>query len=118
MKLARAKGKFNKGLISNMNENNGSVQHLDWLSEHEKLVFKTAFEIYQGDIIRLASTRQQFIDQAQSINLFFDADAPEEYISKIHQQAFEDPNIKSLYYMRTLAGIKASMGEECVACEG
>ena len=104
-------------LIEGINENNGSVQHLDFLSDHEKLVFKTAYEIDQKSIIRLASARQRYICQAQSINLFFDANEDEGYISEVHQEAFLDPNIKSLYYMRTASGVSASKGV-CIACEG
>lgn len=117
LELAKKRVGWTDELVKSISDNNGSVQHLDWLTDHEKLVFKTAYEINQEAILRLASARQRYIDQAQSINLFFDADAPEEYISKIHKIGFLDPNIKSLYYMRTKAGVKASTGE-CVACEG
>ena len=84
--------------------------------DEEKLVFKTAFEIDQKVIIRLASIRQKYICQAQSLNLFFAADEDETYISEVHKEAFLDPNIKSLYYLRSLAGVYAS--KECLACEG
>lgn len=117
LEIAKQRGKYNSELAKHLGESNGSVQHLDWLSDEEKLVFKTAYEIDQRAIIRLASARQKFIDQAQSINLFFDADESEEYIADIHREAFLDPNIKSLYYMRTLAGVKASK-DACLACEG
>src|SRR3546814_15321072 len=86
-------------------------------TEHEKSVFKTAYEIDQRAILRLASARQPYVDQAQSINLFFDANEDEAYISEIHKEAFLDPNIKSLYYMRTKAGVQASKND-CLACEG
>lgn len=115
--LAQREGKYSKSLLQDIIDNNGSVQHLEWLSQHDKDVFKTAFEIDQMSIIRMASQRQQFIDQAQSINLFFNADEDEEYISEVHKEAFLDPNIKSLYYMRTKAGVQAAKGE-CLACEG
>lgn len=117
LEIARSRGKFSPELVSQLVGSEGSVQGLDWLTDHEKLVFKTAYEIDQRAILRLASARQQFIDQAQSINLFFDANEDEMYISQIHKEAFLDPNIKSLYYMRTKAGVKASRGE-CIACEG
>jgi ribonucleoside-diphosphate reductase alpha chain len=65
----------------------------------------------------LASTRQPYICQAQSINLFFAADAPESYISSVHKTAFNDKKVKSLYYIRSEAGVTGSDGE-CVACEG
>ena len=117
--LAFAKGKvgWSEDLARSIIANNGSVQHLDWLSEHEKRVFLTAYEIDQRAILRLASQRSPYIDQWQSLNLFFFDDASEEYISEIHQIAFEDERIKALYYMRSLAGVKASTGE-CKACEG
>ena len=109
---------FNHDNIADIIENHaGSVQHVEWLSDDEKEVFKTAFEINQEAIIRLASARQRHIDQAQSINLFFSADEDEEVIARVHEMAFRDPYIKSLYYIRSESGVKASSGE-CVACSG
>jgi len=98
----------------------GSVQHVDWLTEEEKRVFKTAYEIDQKAIIRMASQRQTKIDQGQSLNLFFKADEDEKYIAEIHKEAIVDPYIKGLYYLRSSRGIKASTGKvvECSACEG
>ena len=93
----------------------GSVQHLDWLTQEEKDVFKTAYEIDQHALLRLASVRQQFICQGQSLNLFFSSDEDEEYIAEIHKEALLDANIKGLYYLRSSRGVKASKG--CVACE-
>ena len=117
LSLLKERGKHTPEIIQSIIDNKGSVKHLDFLSDKEKKVFKTAFEIDQSAVLRLASQRQKFICQAQSLNLFFDADEDEEYIAQIHKQAFLDPNIKSLYYMRTLAGVQASKGE-CVACQG
>lgn len=98
----------------------GSVQHVDWLTDEEKRVFKTAYEIDQKAIIRMASQRQTKIDQGQSLNLFFKADEDEKYIAEIHKEAIVDPYIKGLYYLRSTRGIKASTGKvvECSACEG
>jgi len=67
-------------------------------------------------LIRLASQRQEWIDQAQSLNLFFAADEDEAYIAEVHAEAFRDPNLLSLYYMRTQAGVLAS--KDCISCEG
>lgn len=117
LKILRERGQDNEKVIEGIIDNKGSVSHLDFLSDHEKEVFKTAFEINQKIIIRLASTRQRYIDQAQSINLFFSADESEEYISEVHQLAFKDPYIKSLYYIRSESGVQASKGE-CEACSG
>lgn len=118
LEIMKKRGKHTKKVKKDIIENNGSVQHVDWLNDEEKLVFRTAFEIDQTAIIRLASQRQKWIDQAQSINLFFDANEDEAYISKIHEMAFKDENIKSLYYMRSMAGIQAAKDGECAACEG
>jgi ribonucleoside-diphosphate reductase alpha chain len=117
VEVMKEKGVFNYSTIKDINKNNGSVQHVDWLDDHDKKVFKTAFAIDQFAIIRMAAARQEYIDQAQSINLFFPADESEETISSVHQEAFKNPKIKSLYYIRSAAGVKGSTGE-CVACEG
>ena len=116
LEVMKSKGKFDKKTIKSIVEKNGSVQHLDWLSDEEKLTFRTAFEIDQKAVLRLASTRATHIDQGQSLNLFFAADEDEEYISEVHQQAFMDENIKSLYYIYTLAGVQAAKNE-CLACQ-
>lgn len=96
---------------------NGSVKNVNILTDHEKLVFKTAYEIDQSIIIDRASDRQPYICQAQSLNTFFSANEDEGYISSIFQKAFEDENIKSLYYTRTEAGVSPSKGV-CLSCEG
>lgn len=114
LNLMKEKGVYNEENIESIIKAFGSVQHVDWLDDHEKSVFKTAFEIDQSVVLRLASQRQQYIDQGQSINLFFSAEAKEEYISRIHQQAFRDENILSLYYCYSKSGVKASEG--CSAC--
>lgn len=95
----------------------GSVQHVDWLSDDEKLVFRTAYEIDQHAIIRKASTRQQHIDQGQSVNLFFSAEEDERVVAEVHKEALLDHNIKGLYYLRSTRGVKPSSGV-CIACEG
>tara|TARA_R110000823_G_scaffold201784_1_gene332643 strand:- start:16167 stop:17864 length:1698 start_codon:yes stop_codon:yes gene_type:complete len=117
IKVLEAYGQYNDETISSIINNGGSVVHLGYLTELEKDVFKTAFEINQESIIRLASARQKYICQAQSINLFFPADESEEVISAVHKLAFNDKWIKSLYYIRSEAGVQGSTGE-CLSCEG
>lgn len=117
IKVMRQKEVYNNSTIKDIIDNNGSVQHVDWLTDEEKAVFKTSFEINQEILLRLASARQKYICQAQSINLFFPSDTPEEEISRIHKIAFKDKYIKSLYYLRSEAGVKGSSGE-CIACQG
>ena len=94
----------------------GSVQHVDWLDDHEKLVFRTAFEMDMQAILRMASARSPYLCQWQSLNLFFSADEDEGYISKIHKEAFLDEKILGLYYVYTQAGVQASK-DECIACQ-
>lgn len=116
LKLMQERGVYSRDTMLEIASKDGSVQHVDWLNEEEKQVFRTAFEIDQMAILRQASQRQKYICQSQSLNLFFGADDPEEYISSVHKAAFKDPNILSLYYIRTKAGVSASSGE-CLACE-
>lgn len=118
LKIMQERGVYSEETLDRIAiDHKGSVQQEEWLNDEEKMVFKTAYEIDQGALLRLASTRQKYICQAQSLNLFFSEDEDEEYISAIHKEATLDENIKSLYYMRSSAGVQASKGE-CVACEG
>lgn len=117
LKIMKERGVYNKRTIKTITERFGSVQHVDWLSDDEKAVFKTAFEINQKTVVNLASARGRYIDQWQSLNLFFAAEERPEWISEVHQQAFEDPNILGLYYIYTQAGIGAAKETECVACQ-
>lgn len=115
LKIMKERNKFTKKVITELKDKMGSVQHVDWLSDEEKLVFKTAFEINQEVIIRLASNRAKYIDQWQSLNLYFSAEESEAEISRVHQIAFEDKNILALYYIYSSSGVQAST--DCVACQ-
>jgi len=117
LNVMKEKGVYSDAVVKDIISNNGSVQQVNWLNDEEKAVFKTAFEIDQKQIVRLASARQRYIDQAQSINFFFSADESEEYISEVHKLAFKDPWIKSLYYVRSENGVNVTKGE-CIACHG
>lgn len=99
---------------------NGSVQQLKFLSDNEKEVFKTAYEINQKAIIRQAGQRQKYVDQAQSMNLFFPADADPKWFHECHMEAWK-AGVKTMYYCRSSSVIKgdvASRGDDCKACEG
>ncbi len=118
LKLMKEKGVYSKKNIADITAKQGSVQHVDWLSVEEKAVFKTAFEINQKAIIRMASARGKFIDQWQSLNLFFAADEDPAWIAEVHSEAFRDPNILGLYYIYTMASESAlaAKNAECLAC--
>lgn len=115
LELMKRRGVYTRKHISEITEAQGSVQHVSWLTDEEKAVFKTAFEINQKAIIRMASARGRFIDQWQSLNLFFAADEDPAWIAEVHSEAFRDPNILGLYYIYTQAGVQASKGE-CESC--
>lgn len=114
--LMKKKGVYSPKHIAQITEKQGSVQHVDWLTQEEKDVFKTAFEINQKAVIRMASGRGRYIDQWQSLNTFFAANEDPTWISEVHKEAFEDENILAMYYIYTQAGIQASKGE-CLACQ-
>ena len=84
----------------------GSVQHLDFLTDHEKQVFKTADELDQMWVVQHASDRQSFICQGQSVNLFFPGSTSRSYVNKVHLAAWE-LGLKGLYYLRTEAKSRA-----------
>ncbi len=118
-RFLKEKGKDSPDIWKLINEQNGSVQGLDCLSDEEKLVFLTAREINQHAIIKQAAQRQKWIDQGQSVNLFFAANSSPKYIHEVHWIAWE-MGLKSLYYLRTegvLKGDLASRSKECLACE-
>ena len=101
--LAKILDKYNKNndeIWSSITTNQGSVSHLNFLSEEEKEVFKTAFEIDQRWIIELGADRTPCISQAQSINVFIPADIHKKDLHQIHFQAWKK-GLKSLYYCRS-----------------
>ena len=85
---------------SSITTNQGSVSHLDFLTPHEKDVFKTAFELNQKWIVELGAERTPYISQAQSINIFLPADVHKKELHQIHFQAWKK-GLKSLYYCRS-----------------
>jgi len=114
----------------NIGHHQGSVQQLDYLTDWERDVFKTAFELDQHWIVQHASDRQKYICQSQSVNLFFPAGSDKSYVNSVHLSAF-NKKLKTLYYLRTSSTqVAENMGQrvervalgdatdECLACEG
>ena len=99
-KILEKNGKDNAETWSSITTNQGSVVHLDFLTDHEKKVFKTAFELDQKWIIELGADRTSYISQAQSINIFLPADVHKKELHQIHFQAWKK-GLKSLYYCRS-----------------
>ena len=100
VRLLESKGRNTEDIWSSITINEGSVQHLDFLDEHEKLVFKTAQEIDQRWIVDLSAERQEYICQAQSLNIFVPGNVSKKYLHEIHFRAWQK-GLKSLYYCRS-----------------
>jgi ribonucleoside-diphosphate reductase alpha chain len=119
--LLESKKENTINIWKSINENSGSVQHLKCLSDDEKKIFLTAREINQHAIIKQAAQRQRWVDQGQSVNLFFASNSDPKYIHEVHLAAWEN-KLKSLYYLRTEGVIRGDLAsrskEECFACEG
>lgn len=98
----------------------GSVQHLDFLTDDEKEVFLTAYEINQLELIKNAAIWQEYVDQGISLNLFFPADVDPKWLNKVHLTAWE-VGIKALYYVRTESilsrDMKGSTFTDCLYCQ-
>lgn len=109
-KLLDEKGRNDDDTWSSIVTSGGSVMHLDFLTEDEKSVFKTAFEIDQRWLIEFAGDRAPLIDQAQSLNVFLPADIHKRDLHQIHYQAWKR-GVKSLYYCRSLSIQRAEKSE-------
>ncbi len=134
--LLEEKGMNTEGVWATILENEGSVQHLEDLDEHEKAVFRTAFEIDQRWVIEHAADRAPHICQAQSLNIFIPGDVDKWDLHMLHWQAWEK-GVKSLYYCRSKSIARAGFAgsenkseieqameaaaptdyEECLACQ-
>jgi ribonucleoside-diphosphate reductase alpha chain len=126
-----AHGRNNKATWKSILESEGSVQHLDWLSDAERDAFKTAFELDQNWVVEHAAKRQEFICQGQSVNVFFPSGTDKAIVNQVHLKAWKE-GLKGLYYLRTTSGVTAEKvgtkvdrnalkdfdGDECVSCQG
>ncbi len=99
-KILEKHGKNDDETWSSITTNQGSISHLDFLTDLEKNVFKTAFELNQNWIVELGADRTPYVSQAQSINLFLPADVHKKELHQIHFQAWKK-GLKSLYYCRS-----------------
>jgi len=132
-RILEAKGKNTAGVWDSILENEGSVQHLDFLSQDEKDVYKTAFELDQRWIVELAADRTPDVCQSQSVNIFLAGDVDKWDLHMLHWQAWER-GCKSLYYLRSKSVQRASHAggegaavvemstertdyDECLACQ-
>lgn len=118
VKVLQTYGKDNADVWESISKNDGSVAHLDFLTEHEKNVFKTMQEISTLEIINQCADRQEFIDQSQSLNIMVHPDTPVKEINKMMYHAWER-GVVSLYYQYNLNASKqlaTGRKEDCEAC--
>ena len=115
-KVLAKHGRDDEETWTSITVNKGSVQHLDFLDEQEKAVFKTAFELDQRWVVEHAADRTPYICQSQSVNLFLPADVHKRDLHQIHFQAWKK-GVKSLYYCRSLSIQRADAISEKVAVQ-
>ncbi|PCJ38783.1 MAG: ribonucleotide-diphosphate reductase subunit alpha [Alphaproteobacteria bacterium] len=113
-KLLDKKGKNTDEIWTSITINGGSIQHLDFLNDLERDVFKTAFELDQRWVIEHAADRAPMVDQAQSVNVFLPANVHKRDLHQVHFQAWKK-GVKSLYYCRSLSIQRAESVESAAA---
>jgi ribonucleoside-diphosphate reductase alpha chain len=123
-KLLRELGQDTKEVWNSIKQNDGSVQHLEFLTPMQKEVFRTFAEINQATIINQAAIRQDYIDQSQSLNLMIAPDMPTKDVNKLLIDAWK-LGVKTLYYQHSMNSAQAFARKklglndlQCVACEG
>jgi len=117
-KFLDSKGLNTKAIWLSILDKDGSVQHLDELTQEEKNVFKTAMEVSQMELVRQNADRQKFVDQGISFNLFIHPDTPFKDINKLYMEAWK-LGLKSIYYQISENSAQAFSRDinNCVACE-
>jgi ribonucleoside-diphosphate reductase alpha chain len=127
VQLLEEKGLNNEDIWQSVIAAKGSVQHLDELTEAEKTVFRTGYEINMREVVQQAADRQKYICQAQSINLFFETPISGKYLHDVHFMAWK-AGMKTLYYLRSSSPIQARniseqsekrnfADEDCLMCQ-
>jgi ribonucleoside-diphosphate reductase alpha chain len=123
-KLLKELGKDTKDVWQSIKQQDGSVQHLDFLTDEQKEVFRTFAEINQSSIVNQAAIRQDYIDQSQSLNLMVPPDMPTKEINKLLIDAWK-LGVKTLYYQHSMNSAQAFSRKklglndlQCIACEG
>jgi len=110
----KTKGVYNEDTITDLINHLGSVQHVDWLTDEEKLVFLNAFEMDQTILLRHHVQRQRWTCQGQSLNFYVSEEGSEDLIAKLMTLVFTHPDCLSQYYIYSRSGVVVK--DECIAC--
>lgn len=114
--LMKAKEVYTKETIRDIIQHLGSIQHVDWLTKEEKLIFLTGYEMDQEILFRHHVQRQPYTCQGQSLNFYVPAEGSEELIAKLMTKVLMHPNCLSQYYIYSQSGVVIS--DECISCGG
>jgi ribonucleoside-diphosphate reductase alpha chain len=112
--LMKDKGVYTEETVMDIINNLGSVQHVDWLNNDEKLVYLNAYEMDQLILLRQASQRQRWTCQGQSLNFYVPEDGSEDLIATLLTKLLLDDNVISQYYIYSRSGVVVK--DECIAC--
>ena len=113
--LMKTKGVYNEDTIKDIIEHLGSVQHVDWLTDEEKLVFLNAFEMDQRILLRHHVQRQRHTCQGQSLNFYVSEEGSEPFVAELMTLVLTHPDCLSQYYIYSRSGVVVK--DECVACQ-
>ena len=115
-KLMQERNVYTTQNVTDIIKHLGSVQHVDWLTKHEKRVFKNAFEIDQRILYRYTKQRQKYVCQGQSLNFYIPEDGSEDLLSELITLCVLDEDILSQYYVYSRSGVVIQ--DECTNCQG
>lgn len=113
--LMKTRGVYNEATVRDIIQHLGSVQHVDWLSEDEKVVFLNAFEMDQKILFRHAMQRQTWTCQGQSLNFYVPEDGSEDLIAELMTMVLLHPHCLSQYYIYSRSGVVVK--DECISCQ-
>lgn len=114
--LMKSKGVYSEATIQDIIDNLGSVQHVTWLTDEEKLTFLNAFEMDQRTLFRHAMQRQKWVCQGQSMNFYVPEGGSEALVSELMSLCFTHPDCLSQYYIYSRSGVVVK--DECISCSG
>jgi ribonucleoside-diphosphate reductase alpha chain len=112
--LMKERGVYTRETIKDIIQNGGSIQHVDWLAEDEKILYLSGYEMDQEIILRQCVARQPYTCQGQSLNFYVPEDGSEKLIARLMTKVLLNPNCLSQYYIYSKAGVVIK--DDCISC--